>query len=129
MDFEIALVPDKAHGLMMEWRSATLGLLTPLMWPVHLEDPDQLHGQEGELLRDGWRPVGTPDKAFTEIDQGFLFVSWADDRFVYVEYGADEERQMYSTWYRVLRPVFDQAWNDMLRRLDAIPPPAAGASG
>jgi hypothetical protein len=126
MDFEIALVPGDFHGLTMEWRSAEFGLLTPLMWPIHLEDPDQRHGPEGALLRDGWQPVGTPDSVYTEVDQGFLFASWADDRFVYVEYGADEEGQTYSTWYRVLRPAFDQAWDDMLRRLDALPRPAAG---
>jgi hypothetical protein len=122
MDFEIGLVLDPWVGLQMEWRSATHGLLTPAHCFVGLEDPNWRYEKGSDRLVDGWRPVGTPDRAFIEIDQGFLLAMWADRGFVHVEYGREEDDQgfLISTWYRVMETVFDVAWADMLRRLRSI---------
>lgn len=121
-DFKIALVSDEFVGLQMEWRSATLGLLTPVWCFTRLEDPDWRYRDDAPRLVDGWRPVGTADSGFIEMDQGFVLVTWADRRFVHVEYGWDEDETgfLISTWYRVPYNTFDAAWDDMLSRLGAI---------
>jgi hypothetical protein len=121
-DFEIALVQKETVGLQMEWRSVSLGLLTDFVYYSHLEDPHrQFLDSEGnsQRLRDGWRPVGTVERAFLDIDQGFVFAAWTDHRFVYVEYGEDEPNQTIHTWYRVPVGTFDSAWEGLLDQLRA----------
>ena len=122
VDFDIALVPTQALGTVMEWRSLELGLLTPFVYYAHLEDPDVEFddaGRQPRRFRDGWRPVGTTKRPYMEIDQGFVFSAWADERFVYVEYGDDEPEPTIWTWYRVPVDQFHAAWERMLHRLPA----------
>ena len=119
-DFAIALERRDTLGVFMEWRSLALGLLTPFDYYGHLEEPDRVFldaQDEPRRLSDGWRPVGTATRPYIDLEQGYVFSAWADDRFVYVEYGDEEPEPFVRTWYRVPVLQFDEAWASMLRRL------------
>jgi hypothetical protein len=119
-DFQISVVESDGLGSHMQWRSDTLGLLTDFRSYHHLEQADTLQldaaGDE-QRLADGWRPVGTPERPYLDLDQGFVFTAWADDRFVYVEHGDDEPEPTMHTWYRVPVATFEAEWAGMLQRL------------
>jgi hypothetical protein len=119
-DFVIALEPRGSLGVFMEWRSLALGLLTPFDYYGHLEEPDRVFlDAQGHprRLSGGWRPVGTSTRPYIDLEQGYVFSAWADDRFVYVEYGDEEPEPTIRTWYRIPVSQFDDAWTDMLGRL------------
>lgn len=107
-DVEVEARPTETFGMQMVWRSAAHGVVATFPWwdnlesDVRFDDPD-------------WWPVGTEADHFFDIEQGWVFEAWADDRYVYVVEGHEP-----GTWerrYKVPRDSFLVAWREGVRQI------------
>ncbi|TFG32145.1 hypothetical protein EU528_04375 [Candidatus Thorarchaeota archaeon] len=108
-DFRVLVGGRSVDFAYVEYSSYILGLLTTF---VNWNDADE----RLQVMKIEDIPLGTMEKPWNDIEQGFELDIWEKDGFVYVILGDEPCTNKFEVWYRVRKGDYVQAWKDILAR-------------
>jgi hypothetical protein len=108
-DFKVEVGGRNEQFAWVDYVSDSLGLLSRLMnWDNADERFSTVSMEEV--------PLGSLDKPWNDIEQGFELDIWEKDGFVYVILGDEPCTNKFEVWYRVKKEDYVKAWEEILAR-------------
>jgi Leucine Rich Repeat (LRR) protein len=111
-DFELRLRDTDRFGVHLDFASTADGLLAGFPWWDHA-DADLRRMPDDEI------PLGTADRPFHDIEQGWQIWIWERDDHVLILEGDNEEPSRYRAWFAVPKALYLAAWRVAVARTRA----------
>ena len=109
-DFEIHLRDAGQFGVHLTFSSTSEGDLAGFPWWDHAD-------ADVRGMLDDDVPVGTVDKPFWDLEQGWRILIWERNEHVFIMQGSDEGSHCYHSWFLVPRETYFQAWRSAINRV------------
>ncbi len=108
-DFKVEIGGRNEQFAWVDYVSDSLGLLSRLMnWDNAYERLPKMSMEE--------IPLGSIDKPWNDIEQGFELDIWEKDGFVYVILGDEPCTNKFEVWYRIKKEDYVKAREEILAR-------------
>jgi hypothetical protein len=108
-DFEVRLRDAERFGMHLDFASTSRGRLAGFPWWDHAD------ADLREMSGDGV-PIGTIDRPFSDVEQGWQILIWEHDGHVLVMEGDDESVLRYQAWFTVPKELYLSAWLGAIER-------------